>query len=317
MQCVNHDKNLTNKTNKGTARTFTSRVNVHVLCVEGALGLGGHVVIGVTTQTYYQVQISFLLDFVVHFCTCNRLYSVIVNSLSVANYCTLLHRENGSFEVLSLQRTERARVALACVWMQLLKLRKTATSQHVKEPVPSDGVDVDLAALRTTAAGLVFNECSGWGGWGGCGGTGSFDVVELLVCERPVDGFSPPGRALQADTMRKLVVEDVVLKSAFPELLPAGPTARLLRVPVWWPTQTNRQGDGGALGRHVVERGGIQIERRRGALADEAVHGKHFTVEKHLFGSGKAEKNEFFMIQTVTSWKQTCRSRSKVIAASQ
>ena len=32
-----------------------------------------------------------------------RLYSVIVNSLSVANYCTLLHRENGSFEVLSLK----------------------------------------------------------------------------------------------------------------------------------------------------------------------------------------------------------------------
>ena len=80
---------------------------------------------------------------------------------------------------------------------------------------------------------------------------------ELLVCERPVDGFSwsPPDRALQADTMRKLVVvHDVVLKSSFPELLPAGPTARLLRVPVWWPTQTNRQGDGGALGPHVVER---------------------------------------------------------------
>ena len=29
------------------ARTFTSRVNVHVRCNEGALGLGGHVVIGV------------------------------------------------------------------------------------------------------------------------------------------------------------------------------------------------------------------------------------------------------------------------------
>ena len=29
-------------------------------------------------------------------------------------------------------RTERARVALACVWMQLLKLRKTATSQGCK-----------------------------------------------------------------------------------------------------------------------------------------------------------------------------------------
>ena len=45
MECVNHDdKNLTNKTNKGTAPPC---VNVHVLCVEGALGLGGHVVIGV------------------------------------------------------------------------------------------------------------------------------------------------------------------------------------------------------------------------------------------------------------------------------
>ena len=134
--------------------------------------------------------------------------------------------------------------------------------QHVEEPVASDGVDLGLAALRPTAAGLVFNECSGWGGWRGCGGTGSLGVGELLVCERPVDGFSwsPPGRALQADTMRKFaVVEDVVLKSAFPELLPAGPTARLLRVPVWWPTQTNRQGDGGALGPHVVARGGNQI----------------------------------------------------------
>ena len=30
-----------------TVRTFTSCVNVHVRCVEGALGLGGHVVIGV------------------------------------------------------------------------------------------------------------------------------------------------------------------------------------------------------------------------------------------------------------------------------
>ena len=121
------------------------------------------------------------------------------------------------------------------------------------------GVDVDLAALRCTAAGLVFNERRGRGGWRG---TGSLGVGELLVCERPVDGFSwsPPDRALQADAMRKLVVvHDVVLKSSFPELLSAGPAARLLRVPVWWPTQTNRQGDGGALGPHVVERGSIQI----------------------------------------------------------
>ena len=130
------------------------------------------------------------------------------------------------------------------------------------------------------------------------------------MCERPVNGFSwsPPGRALQADTMRKLVVlEDVVLKSAF----------QLERRTAAGCQVANRQGDGSALGPHVVERGGIQIERRRGALADETVHGKHFTVEKHLFESGKAEKNKLFMIQTVTSWKQTCPSRSKVISASQ
>ena len=48
--------------------------------------------------------------------------------------------------------------------------------------------------------------------------------------------MASPGR-------HQVVVEDVLLKSAFPELLPAGPTARL-RVAVWWPTQTNRQGDG-------------------------------------------------------------------------
>ena len=39
------------------SRVYHSRVEVHVRCVEGALGLGGHVVIGVvldfTTQTQY------------------------------------------------------------------------------------------------------------------------------------------------------------------------------------------------------------------------------------------------------------------------
>ena len=84
-------------------------------------------------------------------------------------------------------------------------------------------------------------------------------------------------RALQADTMWKLVVlEDVVLKSAFSELLPAGASDGPPPLD-WWPTQTSRQGDGGPLGPHVVERGGIQINRRGSALADEAVHGKHFT----------------------------------------
>ena len=62
----------------------------------------------------------------------------------------------------------------------------------------------------------------------------SLDVGELLVCERPVDGFSwsPPGRALQADAVWELVVvQDVVLQGSCLELLPAGPT-RSLRVPV-------------------------------------------------------------------------------------
>ena len=179
--------------------------------------------------------------------------------------------------------------------------------KHVEEPVAGDRVDVNLAALRTAAAGLVFNECSS--------STGSLGVGELLVCERRVDGFSwsPPGRPLQADAVWELVVlEDVVLQSIFPELVPAGASGRPPPLD-WWPTQTNRQGDGGALGPHDVERGGIQVERRRGALADEAVHRgaveQHFAGTKHLFVSGKAEKNNFFMIQTVTSWKQTCRSR--------
>ena len=68
-----------------------SRVDVHVRCVEGALGLGCHVVIGVvlgfTTQTQYPSwsrchwcrarfhhadaipRVEFFLDFVVHLCT--------------------------------------------------------------------------------------------------------------------------------------------------------------------------------------------------------------------------------------------------------
>ena len=55
MWCANHDeKNLTNK-KKRIVRTYTSRVNVHVRCVEGALGLGGHVVIGVVLGVTTQI----------------------------------------------------------------------------------------------------------------------------------------------------------------------------------------------------------------------------------------------------------------------
>ena len=54
------------------------------------------------------------------------------------------------------------------------------------------------------------------------------------MCE-PVDGFSQSSLspALQADTVRELVVfQDVVLQGSFPELLAAGPTGSL-HVPVW------------------------------------------------------------------------------------
>ena len=61
MWCANHDdQNLTTGLcAHGITRASNSRVELHVRCVEGALGLGGHVVIGVvrllslgfTTQT--------------------------------------------------------------------------------------------------------------------------------------------------------------------------------------------------------------------------------------------------------------------------
>ena len=56
------------------------------------------------------------------------------------------------------------------------------------------GVLLLLAALRTAAAGLLFDDCSGWGGRGGW----SADVGDLLVCKRSGDGVSwlPPARSL-------------------------------------------------------------------------------------------------------------------------
>ena len=124
--------------------------------------------------------------------------------------------------------------------------------QLVEEPVAHEGVDVDFAALRTAAAGLVFNECSSWGGRGGW----SADVGDLLVSERSSDGVSwlPPARPLQVDTKRDpMVVEDVLLKSTVPQLLPAGASGGPPPLG-WWPTQTNRQGDGGPLNPRVIEK---------------------------------------------------------------
>ena len=74
-----------------------SRVEVHVRCVEGALGLGGHVVIGVvlgvTTQTQYQVQSSSLLDFVVLLWTCSQTVFCDRQLHLQPNYCTLASRK--------------------------------------------------------------------------------------------------------------------------------------------------------------------------------------------------------------------------------
>ena len=93
------------------------------------------------------------------------------------------------------------------------------------------------------------------------------------MCERPVDGFSwsPPGRALQADALRELVaVHDVVLQGAFPELLPAGPTAGRLRVPVGGQLKPTDRAMAGPLGPQVFD--GLQLLLRGGARRHEALH---------------------------------------------
>ena len=74
--------------------THLSGVAFHVHCV----GLGCHVVIGVgrlVARFHHAYVIQVFLDVVVRLCL------VIVNSNCSHNYC-LLHRKNGSFEVLSL-----------------------------------------------------------------------------------------------------------------------------------------------------------------------------------------------------------------------
>ena len=84
------------------------------------------------------------------------------------------------------------------------------------------GVHVHFAAFRTAAAGFVFD------GPSGRSASMSFDGSEFLESERPVDGFSwsPPGRALHADALRELVVlQDMLLQGALPELLSGGPAA--------------------------------------------------------------------------------------------
>ena len=85
-----------------------SRVRVDVLCVE--VSLGGHVVIVVgrvivqrhhADITNYRILTIVLL---VQLFTCSQTVCCDRQFFPVAIYCTLLHRENGSFEVLCLHK---------------------------------------------------------------------------------------------------------------------------------------------------------------------------------------------------------------------
>ena len=78
--CNHDDKNLTDKTNWRTARTFTTHVNVHVLFVEGALGLGG-LVVGVMNlhHAYAIPSTDFFPSGCCNSCCTQTLHSVIVN----------------------------------------------------------------------------------------------------------------------------------------------------------------------------------------------------------------------------------------------
>ena len=84
-----------------------SRVRVDVLCVE--VSLGGNVVIGVgrvnratSPSRHNQLLNSHTFVLLVQFCTCSQTVCCDRQFFLVAIYCTLLHRENGSFEVLCL-----------------------------------------------------------------------------------------------------------------------------------------------------------------------------------------------------------------------
>ena len=85
-----------------------SNVEFYVLCVE--VSLGCHVVIGVgrvIVQRHHADTIPIIeFSLLVHFCTCSQTACCDRQFFPVAIYCTLLHRENGSFEVLCLQCQE-------------------------------------------------------------------------------------------------------------------------------------------------------------------------------------------------------------------
>ena len=99
------------------------------------------------------------------------------------------------------------------------------------EPVP-------LGSSSTSAAAGVAGAAQGVLVW----------AISSCVRSGVCLSWSPQARPLQADTVRELVVmEEVLLQSMFPELLPAGASGGLLPFD-WWPTQAKRQGNGGPLG---------------------------------------------------------------------
>ena len=81
-------------------------------------------------------------------------------------------------------------------------------AQHAEEPVAHDGIGVNFVAFCRAAAGLLFNECSGWGGWGGRGGTRALTKA-ISSCVRGRATVSPgrhqPDRC-ERTTMRELMV---------------------------------------------------------------------------------------------------------------
>ena len=126
-----------------------SSVRVDVLCVENSHG--GHVVIGVgivhrPPRKHNIPVIGFSL--LVHFCTCSQTVCCDRQFFPVAIYCTLLHRENGSFEVLCLHTPAPDSTKSAS--LILLVRHKKARSHQPKLASPCQKIRNHQEPLTTT-----------------------------------------------------------------------------------------------------------------------------------------------------------------------
>ena len=83
-----------------------SHVRVDVLCEEVSLGCQVGIGVGRVIVQRHHADITnyriLNLYFLVQLCTCSQTVCCDRQFFPVAIYCTLLHRENGSFEVLCL-----------------------------------------------------------------------------------------------------------------------------------------------------------------------------------------------------------------------